>query len=383
MAGRYSLEQWKDQLADAAESTGTLISQIKKLEVLAKDLAKEIEEFKSDSKVAVKDPDNIILGEILDGLMGETTSELKKEFVVAHEQTSGDIPDMMLENLIRLVDSKLIPKIDYDGQSVLMNLKEDCNQYFGKVEDWFVIVEKVRVTRANNPTARMIGWMKIFDAGVLERTPSKKGKKRSKWNNKSDLSDMYNSIISARYSELGDSAPYWYFLEYGNMEFVGGALYPYPSYGAPGAVSTVEAKIIKKGNKLIKKASTVELKVKKGYEARLKILEVITQLIDDLHDQLENDEGELDKVFATIKRVTTNKAKRQLAIYRSQETLKNLTKKDIQTLRDAVLSNISNKDKFKTERVYLPSIGKAVGIKRISKQMDKYITDLGISDVGT
>jgi len=383
MAGKHSLEQWKDQLTDAAKSFGTLISQIKKLEVLVKDLAREVADFEASARNVRTDPENIILEEILNGLMGETTSELKKEFTTAKEQTSGDIQEKMLSNLVRLVGSKLVPKVDYDGRSVLMDLETDCNTAFGEVGDWFKIVDAVRVTRANNPTARMIGWMKIFDAGVLKRTPSKKGKKRSKWNNKSDLSDMYNSIISARYSELGDSAPYWYFLEHGNMEFVGGALYPYPAYGAPGAVSTVEARIIKKGNNLIKKASTVELRVEKGYKARLSLLEDTTNLIEDLYDQLENDEGELAKVAATVKRVTTNRVNKQLTTYRSQTSLQNLSKEDVRTLRDTILSNISNKDKFKVDRLYLPSLGKAVRIKDLSTKMEQYLTDLGIDDVGT
>jgi len=382
MAGEHSLEEWRDQFADAAESVGTIISQVKKLEALAKDLAKEVAGFESRALNVRTDPEVVILTEILDGLMGETTSELKKEFISAQTETSGDITDKMLSNLTRLVGSTLVPTVDYDGRTVLMELEADCDIAFGEVEEWFKIVETVRITKANNPTARMIGWMKIFDAGVLKRTPSKKGKKRSKWNNKSDLSDMYNSIISARYAELGNSAPYWYFLEHGNMEFVGGSLYPYPAYGAPGAVSTVEERIIKKGNKLIKKASSTELKVQEGYEARIELLEDITNLIEELYDQLENDEGELAKVAATVKRVTTNRINKQLAVYRSQESLQDLSKKDLQTLRDTVLSNISDKNKFKIDRLYLPSLGKAVRIKALSAKMKIYLVDLGIDDVG-
>jgi len=218
MANRGSLQYWADELADATRGFGDAQAQIDRLENL---YAKIVIDMKRFEKEIAQGPDVNAISDLLTALMGYALRVLQEEFYQAETMTEGDISPAMMDNLISVVESRLIPSITYNDGKIEVNLIDDCNRYLGRVDTWFTIVRQVRVTKAPTPEARMFGWRQIFDYGVhgFIHESSKAPEYR--------LQMDYENIMAARLSLASDVAPYWHFLEYGNDKRSAGVLYPY------------------------------------------------------------------------------------------------------------------------------------------------------------
>lgn len=91
----------------------------------------------------------------------------------------------------------------------------------GTAED----LESGLYTSYSSDKTRSLGWR----WGVY--VPAREGGSGFQWTKKSSpmLIADYNQVIQDRLSAWGDKAPYWYFLEHGNLEYTGKGI-PYPVF---------------------------------------------------------------------------------------------------------------------------------------------------------
>ena len=368
MAKGTSLKDWEKQFKEASQLTVELQEKINVLEHLILLIKDDMLRFEEQYTVITDEASQ----EVIAALMGFAKQTLKEQFIIAEELTEGDINPFMLEHLLAVIDSKLIPDLEYVGEErIQSNLKLSCNTYLGSVGDWFTLVDSARVAISSTPEGRMIGWRQIFDAGVLGFAYTGR--------NQTKLTSSYQKIMAARYALLNDTAPYWYFMEHGNEEFAGDVLYPHPSYGAPHAVSIADGLVEQEARTQLSYVGKTIHYVLDGWKERADLLDEIKELIDELYKLLG--EGDLKELVRKIKGFVTRKVKRQISVYQGKEKLESLSKKDIQEVRDKVIADISNGDEFKG-RIYHPTLKSGFRTVRIKGQTDKYLKNIGLGDIG-
>jgi len=370
MAKGTSLKSWENQFTHALDDVNEIQAQLKILKDLVKEIAKDMKRFE---KWIEKDSNEIPITELLTSLMGFAKITLVQQFMAVEELTEGDITNFMMTHLLEVIKGKLIPTIEYVGgnQGIEVNLIKDCQLYLGTVGDWFALVDAARVSRASTPESRMIGWRQIFDAGVLGYAYAGR--------NQEKLAYYYEKVMATRYALLNDSAPYWYFMEYGNEQFSGGILYPHPSYGAPKAVSTAIEIVKEKAIDKLIAMDKIEKAVTRGWHQRKELLDRLSNMIRDIEDQGDKEDGL--EILKRARNLITRGLKRQIKSFRGKETLDNLSKKELRQMRELILSDILNGDEFKG-KIYHPAFPSGVGDIRIKNRVERYLPNIGFADIG-
>lgn len=227
-----TIEGLKSELSDILDDLEDVDVSIDRLEALMSTVRAEIQALeKPDYKFPSKKIQEGIIGEC----GGYALAILKQEFVKAQIEAEYDVPDILLEHLLKLVGTKVTPRmwLVSDGVSNV-DLLGPCLSALGSVNDWFAAVQAAREaggfglttpSEAEDPEKeakrKMMAWIQIFDG----------------------QGSTYVSTVRLRAQFISEIAPYWYFLEHGNEDFASDeGLSPYPRYGPPNAVTQSEIK---------------------------------------------------------------------------------------------------------------------------------------------
>jgi len=393
MAQRNSFAWWEEQFKEAGTSIGDIAEQISVLEEFATEIASDMDRFE---KHIEKGPSPEEIREAQKAMKSIAKELLQTNFAWASAQ-APDITEPMLAHLLDTVIDKFEATIVIlaDGSFEAVNLITDCNRDLGTVETWFDIVEAVRISSANSDAARMIGWRKLYDAAILGEVrktnigygTTKKGnpkrKKSDTWNNPEWLTATYYTIIKDREGALNNTAGYWHFLEYGNLRRRSGGRYPYPKYGAPGAVSTTEKEVNRKGKEMGVGVTTFERKRTKGWHDRKKLLDKANALVRRLFKDLERMQNEQDmaRLASNIRGMVTREIKDRFREYHGMDSLEELEWEDLHRLRDKIIDRIANYQDYSTERVSDPALPAGMRTKEMRLDVESYLQGTYFRDI--
>jgi len=202
-------------IQEKVQGVGEATVELQELLDSLKEYKKEIERLQKTEGILP-----YIGDEIAKGSSSLVKQEIVKALKVASKLVREDLPKIYQDNLISKIESTLVIKsLGYEGGKLRLDLLDDVVDCLGDVDTYFAAVEAVRTGNNLSDSQRMAGWINTFEAGGKD----------------------YTDIMISRLSLLEDTAPYWYFYEYGNAHFAGDSvLVPYPRYDAPYVFSKAE-----------------------------------------------------------------------------------------------------------------------------------------------
>lgn len=328
-----TIDEYRQELEDIINSTELLEEGVESLRELNNRLQEEIRALEGIIRNPTADKET--QQTIAQNCSGHIKRILKQKFIAAVGDTKGDITEHMLRHLLNLVDKKVNPIITLPvSGSPWVELKENLATELGNVSLWFEIVQKARDAGGfggKKDIVRMREWMAIFEAGAGAGEAFYRFQESDRYSAE-DYAEKYERTMALRYSFLSDKAPYWYFLEHGNEEFMGGRTFPYPSYGPPRAVSQAEWEgrdYIKE--KILELGYETERWYGEGHAERVRF----SRALDAISKRISN--TDIDKARELVRE--------QVEKYRGLDTLEELGDEWIDKVVLKIIHGIKNKER--------------------------------------